>query len=73
MKEITKLTFLYSDEDVGAVKGIDLDVVNLEVDAILEQCLLGTGLEYVRKGDAIIIKKADRIQQTQYVEKTISG
>ena len=73
LKEITKLTFLYSDEDVGAVKGIDLDVVNLEVDAILEQCLLGTGLEYVRKGDAIIIKKADRIQQTQYVEKKISG
>ena len=56
LKEKTKLTFLYSDEDVSAVKGIDLDVKDLGVDAVLEQCLAGTGLGYVKTNDAIIIR-----------------
>ena len=36
LKEKTKLTFLYTDEDVASVKGIDLDVKDLDVDAVLE-------------------------------------
>ena len=73
LKEITELTFLYSDEDVREVKGIDLNVVDWEIDAVLKQCLTGTGLEYVRNGDAIIIKRVERTSQTQYLEKKVSG
>lgn len=64
LKEKTKLTFLYSDEDVSAVKGIDLDVKDLGVDAVLEQCLAGTGLGYVKTNDAIIIRKVEELEQS---------
>lgn len=59
LKEKTKLTFLYTDEDVASVKGIDLDVKDLDVDAVLEECLAGTGLDFVKTNDAVIIRKAE--------------
>lgn len=65
LKEKTKLTFLYSDEDVSAVKGINLDVKDLGVDAVLEQCLAGTGLGYVKTNDAVIIRKVEQLEQAQ--------
>lgn len=65
LKEKTKLTFLFSDEDVAAVKGIDLDVKDLGVDAVLEQCLAGTGLGYVKTNDAVIIRKVEQLEQSR--------
>ena len=74
LKEKTKLTFLYSDEDVSAVKGIDLDVKDLGVDALLEQCLAGTGLGYVKTNDAIIIRKVEELEQSsQQKMRRITG
>ena len=74
LKEKTKLTFLYSDEDVSAVKGIDLDVKDLGVDAVLEQCLAGTGLGYVKTNDAIIIRKVEELEQSpQQKMRRITG
>lgn len=74
LKEKTKLTFLYSDEDVSAVKGIDLDVKDLGVGAVLEQCLAGTGLGYVKTNDAIIIRKVEELEQSpQQKMRRITG
>ena len=74
LKEKTKLTFLYSDEDVSAVKGIDLDVKDLGVDAVLEQCLAGTGLGYVKTNDAIIVRKVEELEQSpQQKMRRITG
>ena len=74
LKEKTKLTFLYSDEDVSAVKGIDLDVKDLGVDALLEQCLAGTGLGYVKTNDAIIIRKVEELElSSQQKMRRITG
>ena len=35
LKEKTQLVFMYSDEDIASVKGIDIDMKNTQVDAIL--------------------------------------
>ncbi|MDE5610536.1 MAG: SusC/RagA family TonB-linked outer membrane protein [Odoribacter sp.] len=58
LKEKTRLVFLYSDEDIVSVKGIDIDVKDLEVDEVLRKCLEGTGLQCVKENEAIIIRRA---------------
>ena len=60
LKEKTKLNFLYSNEDVAGVKGINIDVENAQLDMILKQCLSGTDLLYVEENNAIIIRRADK-------------
>lgn len=74
LKEKTKLTFLYSDEDVSSVHGIDIDVRNLQLDEVLAHCLSGTDLEYVRENDAVIIRKAQQpVQTAQQKARKITG
>ena len=60
LKEKTKLVFLYSDEDIASVKGINIDVRGQLVDEVLKECLEGTGLQYVKENNAIIIKQMKR-------------
>lgn len=57
LKEKTKFVFLYSDEDIAAVRGISIDVKDLKVDEVLRKCLEGTGLHYVKENNAIIIRQ----------------
>lgn len=68
LKEKTRLVFLYSDEDISAVKGIDIDMQNSGVDAILAKCLEGTGLNYVESNNAIIIRRTKQMNDLPQTE-----
>ncbi len=60
LKAKTHLVFLYRDEDIASVKGIDIDVRDLMVDEVLKKCLKDTDLQCVKENDAIIIRHAKR-------------
>ena len=51
LKEQTKFVFLYSSADVATVKGIDIDMQNSQIDAILKKCLEGTDLQFVKENN----------------------
>ena len=59
LKEQTKFVFLYSSADIATVKGIDIDMQNSQIDAILKKCLEGTDLQSVKENNAIIIRQAN--------------
>ena len=59
LKEQTKFVFLYSSADVATVKGIDIDMQNSQIDAILKKCLEATDLQFVKENNAIIIRQAN--------------
>ena len=59
LKEQTKFVFLYSSADIATVKGINIDMQNSQIDAILKKCLEGTDLQFVKENNAIIIRQAN--------------
>lgn len=65
LKEKTQLVFMYSDEDIASVKGIDIDMKNTQVDAILNKCLEGTDLKYVRENNAIVIRRSRQSEMSR--------
>lgn len=74
LKEKTQLVFMYSDEDIASVKGIDIDMKNTQVDAILNKCLEGTDLKYVRENNAIVIRRSRQSENVPQVRmRKISG
>ena len=74
LKAKTHLVFLYSDEDIASVKGIDIDVRNVMVDEVLEKCLEGTGLQCVKENGAIIIKQVNsKVSVPQVQNRKITG
>lgn len=74
LKAKTHLVFLYSDEDIVSVKGIDIDVKDLRVDEVLRKCLEGTGLQCVKENEAIIIRQAkDETVAPQVRSRRITG
>ncbi len=74
LKAKTHLVFLYSDEDIASVKGIDIDVRNVMVDKVLEKCLKGTGLQCVKENGAIIIKQVNsKVSVPQVQNRKITG
>lgn len=74
LKEQTKFVFLYSSADVATVKGIDIDMQNSQIDAILKKCLEGTDLQFVKENNAIIIRQANtRAAVPQVQSRKITG
>ncbi len=74
LKAKTAFVFLYSDEDIAAVKGISIDVENLDVDEVLKKCLEDTDLRCVRENNAFIIKKSNKSgMMPQVKERKLSG
>lgn len=74
LKEKTQLVFMYSDEDIAGVKGIDINMKNSDVDAILGKCLEGTGLGYLRENNAIVIRRSQPTESVpQEKVRKISG
>lgn len=74
LKEKTRLVFMYSDEDIAPVRGITINMKNTQVDAILDKCLEGTGLSYIRQNNAIVIRrswKSENVPQARM--RKISG
>ena len=62
LKRSTRMTFMYSDEDIAVVKGINLNENNSTVDAVLAKCLQGTNLEYLTDKEEVIIRTAPELQ-----------
>ena len=58
LKQRTKIVFMYSDEDIQGVKGINLNETNRDLEEVLRKCLSGTSLEFVEVSGAIIIKQS---------------
>ena len=56
LKQQTRFTFMYNNEDIARIKGIDLNEKEVDVEEILRKCLQNTNLEYVVLNNAIVIK-----------------
>lgn len=68
LKEKTKMIFMYSDEDVASVRGISIDMENTQVDAVLQKCLEGTNLYFVKENNAIVIKRGHQMGAVPQVQ-----
>ena len=60
LKEKTRFVFLYSDEDIASVQGINIDVKDLRIDDVLTRCLRGTRLTYSIVDETVVLKMKDR-------------
>ena len=49
LKRQTHMVFVYSDEDIKSVHGIEVKARNVSVKEILDKCLKGTGLIYLQE------------------------
>ena len=45
LKQQTRFTFMYNNEDIAQIKGIDLNEKEVDVEKILQKCLKNTNLE----------------------------
>ncbi|TKG95612.1 SusC/RagA family TonB-linked outer membrane protein [Puteibacter caeruleilacunae] len=57
IKRVSEFSFLYYNEDVKTVEGLNLNIKKGRVDDILKECLRGTDLEYEIDDKVIVIKK----------------
>ena len=72
LKQQTQFTFMYNNEDIARIKGIDLNEKEVDVEKILQKCLKNTNLEYVVLNNAIVIKlKMDTLDEKKSV--TLKG
>ena len=46
LKQQTRFTFMYNNEDIAQIKGMDLNEKEVDVEKILQKCLKNTNLEY---------------------------
>ena len=60
LKEKTRFVFLYSDEDIASVQGINIDVKDLRIDDVLTRCLKGTCLTYSIVDETVVLKMKNR-------------
>ena len=59
MKKQSEFNFFYSNDEVRAIKGLDIEMKDVTAENVLDKCLLGTGLTYEIVHKAIIIKKEE--------------
>ncbi|WP_292265350.1 SusC/RagA family TonB-linked outer membrane protein [Butyricimonas sp.] len=67
IKRQTKLSFMFSNDDLKHVGRKDYAVKNVTVDSAMRKCLEGTGLEYELTNNVVVIRKApvkaEKVQQ----------
>ncbi len=67
IKRQTKLSFMFSNDDLKHVGRKDYAVKNVTVDSAMCECLEGTGLEYELTNNVVVIRKApvkaEKVQQ----------
>lgn len=67
IKRQTKLSFMFSNDDLKHVGRKDYAVKNVTVDSAMRECLEGTGLEYELTNNVVVIRKApvkaEKVQQ----------
>ncbi|WP_439184632.1 SusC/RagA family TonB-linked outer membrane protein [Carboxylicivirga taeanensis] len=69
----SRYTFAYNDEDIARVTAVSVDLKNATVPQILDQCFVNTGLNYVIKGDVIVVKYNDEAPPARKQPRTITG
>lgn len=62
LKRQTRMVFVYSDEDIKAVHGIEVEARNMPVREVLDRCLRGTGLTWLQEKGVTVIRKAQAPQ-----------
>lgn len=67
IKSQSEFTFIYNDEDISAIQPISIEADDVSVQAVLNQCLLNSGLTYEVQDNVIIIKPAPLSNQQQKV------
>ena len=75
VEQLTGLGFMYNGGDLEKITGIHLDVKNVEVEALLDALLEGTGFTYQLMEGIIAIRKEENVRMNlpQVVKKTVSG
>ncbi|MEG0795160.1 MAG: SusC/RagA family TonB-linked outer membrane protein [Odoribacter sp.] len=58
-------TFVYNNEQVNHLKSVSLDVTNVKITSILDECLKDTGLEYELLDKVIVINRRGSVPQEQ--------
>ncbi len=60
LKELTKIEFVYSNDDIANYKNVTLNVKNKPLTEVLNDVLSGTGLKYEVSNDVVIISKDNK-------------
>ena len=71
IKEQSKYTFIYNEEDVATLGKRSLSIKDAEIKTVLDRYLSGTGFSYVIKGSEIVIRKNP--VQNERKKITLSG
>lgn len=73
IKRQTKLSFMFSNDDVKHVQRKDYVIKNATLDAALKQCLEGTGLEYELTSNQVVIIRKAAVKAEKIERVTLSG
>lgn len=63
LKRQTHMVFVYSDEDIKSVHGIEVKAENMPVKEVLDKCLKGTGLIYLQEKGVTVIKRSASLEE----------
>ena len=73
IKRISAYDFVYSDSYLSAFKQRDVSYKDATIDAVLTDCLKGTGLIYAINGQTIVIRREEaKAEQTKVVTGKVS-
>ncbi|WP_292267550.1 SusC/RagA family TonB-linked outer membrane protein [Butyricimonas sp.] len=73
IKRISAYDFVYSDSYLSAFKQRDVSYKDATIDAVLSDCLKGTGLIYAINGQTIVIRREEtKAEQTKVVTGKVS-
>ncbi|MCB6970835.1 MULTISPECIES: SusC/RagA family TonB-linked outer membrane protein [Butyricimonas] len=73
IKRISAYDFVYSDSYLSAFKQRDVSYKDATIDAVLTDCLKGTGLIYAINGQTIVIRREEtKAEQTKVVAGKVS-
>ena len=73
IKRQTKLSIMFSNDDVKHVQRKDYAIKNATVDAAFKQCLEGTGLEYELTSNQVVIIRKAPIKAEKVERVTLTG
>lgn len=73
IKRQTKLSFMFSNDDLKHVERKDYTVKNVTVDSAMRKCLEGTGLEYELTNNVVVIRKAPPVKAERVQQITLAG
>lgn len=65
IKQQTGYSFMYSDDDVRHLQKRDFQLKEMELEALLQNCLEGTGLTFEISDRVVVVKKAGKAGQEQ--------